>query len=223
MKTVTVKGIGKVSAPVDTVELSFRLWAKDKDYDEALQGADRKVAALEKALCAVGFAAADFQTAGFHVNTEYESVRDENNDYRTVFAGYNCSYDQLLRFDFDPARLGEALSAVAESKAEPELQVRFTVREPEKLEAALLRSAAARARERAETLCAAAGRRLGELQRIDYDVNRLNFQSETMLDMEAMPQAMANGALQAKRSLSAAFRPQDIELQDTAVFVWELL
>ena len=54
-------------------------------------------------------------------------------------------------------------------------------------------------------------------------MNRLNFQSETMLDMEAMPQAMANGALKAKRSLSAAFRPQDIELQDTAVFVWELL
>ena len=33
MKTVTVKGIGKASAPVDTVELSFRVWAKNKSYD----------------------------------------------------------------------------------------------------------------------------------------------------------------------------------------------
>ena len=222
MKTITVKGVGRASATVDTVELSFRVWAKHKNYDKALEAADKKVSALETALTGAGFPAADFQTAGFHVNTEYESVCDEKGNYHTEFSGYNCSYDQLLRFDFDAARLGEALSAVAGSKAQPELQVRFTVREPEKLEAELLRSAAESARARAEVLCAAAGRSLGELQRIDYDVTRLNFQSETMMDMEcAMPQ-MANGMAKAKRSYGAALRPQDIDLQDTAVFVWEI-
>lgn len=224
MKTVTVKGVGKVSAPVDTVELSFHLFAKHKDYEKALDAADKKVSGLEAALTSVGFAAADFQTVGFHVNTEYESVRDKNGEYRTVFAGYNCSYDQLLRFDFNAARLGEALGAVAESKSQPELQVRFTVREPEKLEKELLRSAAESARVRAEVLAEASGKKLGELQRIDYDVTRLNFYSETGMEMaDCMPQ-MANGAMaKAKRSFGAALRPQDIELQDTAVFVWELL
>lgn len=222
MKTITVKGVGRASAPVDTVELSFHVWAKHKNYDKALEAADKKVSALEAALRAAGFPAEDFQTAGFHVNTEYESVPDEKGNYRTVFSGYNCSYDQLLRFDFDAARLGEALSAVAESKSQPELQVRFTVREPEKLEAELLRSAAESARARAEILCAAAGCRLGELQRIDYDLNHLNFNSAAMMDMAecAMPQ-MANG--KAKRSFGAVLRPQDIDLQDTAVFVWEIL
>ena len=123
MKTVTVKGVGKASAPVDTVELSFHIWAKDKRYDKALEAADQKVSALETALRAVGFPAEDFQTVGFHVNTEYESVPDEKGNYRTVFSGYNCSYDQLLRFGFDAARLGEALAAVADSQAQPELQV----------------------------------------------------------------------------------------------------
>ena len=113
MKTVTVKGVGRASAPVDTVELSFRLWARDPDYDKALEAADKKVSALEQALCAAGFPAEDFQTMGFHVNAEYESVCDGNNEFRTVFAGYNCSYDQLLRFGFDAARLGEALNAAA--------------------------------------------------------------------------------------------------------------
>ena len=223
MRTITVKGVGKASAPVDTVELSFRLWAKDKEYDTALESADKKVTSLEAALSAAGFPAADFQTAGFHVNTEYESVRDKNGNFQTVFAGYNCSYDQLLRFDFDAARLGRALNAVAESRTQPELQVRFTVREPEKLEAELLRSAARSARARAETLSAAAGSRLGELQRIDYDVNRLNFHSETVMDMAENAPQMAGGMLKAKRSMAAALRPQDVELQDAAVFVWELL
>lgn len=223
MKTVTVKGAGRASAPVDTVELSFRVQAKNKSYGKALEAADKKLAGLEAALTAAGFPAKDFQTAGFHVNAEYESVSDEQGNYRSVFSGYNCSYDQLLRFDFDPARLGEALAAAAGSKAQPELQVRFTVREPEKLEAELLRSAAESARSRAEILCAAAGKRLGELQRIDYDVNRLNFQSETMMDMaecECAVPRMAGGM--AKHSFSAAFRPQDVDLRDSAVFVWEI-
>lgn len=224
MKTITVKGVGRASAPVDTVELSLRVWAKHKNYDKALEAADKQVAALEAALRAAGFPAADFQTAGFHVNTEYESVPDEKGNYHTVFSGYNCSYDQLLRFDFDAARLGEALNAVAASKAKPELQVRFTVREPEKLEAELLRSAAENAKARAEVLCAASGCRLGELQRIDYDLNRLNFNSATMMDMAecTMPQA-GGGMRNAKRSFAAALRPQDIDLSDTAVFVWEIL
>lgn len=221
MKTITVRGVGKASAPVDTVELSFRLWAKDMCYEKALHAANLKVAALESALCDAGFPAADFQTAGFRVNPEYESVCDEKGNYQTVFAGYHCSYDQQLRFDFDSARLGDALAAVSASNAEPELQVSFTVRQPEKLEAELLRSAAERAKARAEMLCAAAGRQLGKLQRIDYDVNRLIFQSETSLDMSCMPQAGGNGM--AKRSISASLRPQDIELQETAVFVWEIL
>ncbi len=219
MKTVTVKGIGRVSAPVDTVELSFRLWAKDKNYDAALEAAAEKVDALERALEKAGFSKEDYQTAGFHVNTEYESVQNKNGVYQTVFSGYNCSYDQLLRFDFDTERLGVALAAVAESKAQPELNVNFTVKEPEKLEEALLQSAAENAKKRAEVLCRASGVKMGELQRIDYEFGHLNFRSETMMTMEdcAVP---ALGA--AKRSMAANLRPKDIELQETAVFMWEI-
>ena len=219
MKTVTVKGIGKVSAPVDTVELSFRLWAKDKSYETALEAAAEKVDALERSLEQAGFAKEAYQTSGFHVNTEYESVQDKNGIYQTVFSGYNCSYEQLLRFDFDTIRLGRALAAVADSKAQPELNVSFTVKEPEKLEEALLQSAAENARKRAEVLCRASGVRMGELQRIDYEFGHLNFRSETMMTMEdcAVP---AFGA--AKRSMAANLRPKDIELQETAVFVWEM-
>ena len=225
LKTITVKGVGRASAPVDTVELSFHIAARNRSYDKALEAADKKVSALESALTAAGFPAEDFQTAGFHVNTEYESVPDEKGNYRSVFSGYSCSYDQLLRFGFDAARLGEALSAAAASKAQPELQVRFTVREPEKLQAELLRSAAACARERAELLCAASGKALGELQRIDYDLAHLNFNSQTMMDLAecAMPQMAGGARMKASRSFGAALRPQDVELSDTAVFVWEIL
>lgn len=121
LATITVKGVGKVSAPVDLVELSFHVFEKDKDYSRALAGAGRKVDALAGALAQAGFPKEDFQTLGFRVNTEYESVRDSRGEYQTVLAGYVCSYDQQLRFDFDPGRLGAALEAMDRSNAGPEL------------------------------------------------------------------------------------------------------
>ena len=220
MKTVTVKGIGKVSAPVDTVELHFRLWHKDKDYSRALDAAARKVDELEKALASAGFPAEDYQTTGFHVNTEYEGVRDEKGEYRNVFSGYVCAYEQQLRFPFGTIRLGEALNAVAASKAQPELNVSFTVKSPEALQTALLENAAGNAKTRAEILCRASGVRLGELQQIEYDFSHLSFRSDTMMEMECAAPMLAG---QAKRSMANNLRPQDIDLQDSAVFVWEII
>lgn len=222
MKTITVKGVGKVSAPVDTVELSLRIWQKDKDYEAALKGASDKVDALEKALVRARFSKADFQSDSFHVNTEYESVRDKNGEYRNVFSGYVCTYEQRLRFDFDVARLGKALNAVAKSNSQPELNVGFTVKQPERLQKELLENAAASARARAEILCRAAGARLGALQTIEYDVPHLSFRSNTVMDVAECAMPMLAGG-NAKRSMAANFRPQDIDLQDSAVFVWELL
>ena len=217
MKTITVKGVGQVSAPADTVELSFRVWEKHKEYEQALGGASAKVDALEKALISAGFPAEDFQSTGFHVNTEYEGVRDEHGEYRNVFSGYVCSYEQALRFDFVVDRLGKALTAVADSGAQPELNVSFTVRDPEALKEQLLEGAAQSARKRAETLCRAAGVGLGALQQIEYDVSHLSFRSQTTMDLaEGAPMA-------AKRCMAANFRPRDVDLQDSAVFVWEIL
>ena len=217
MRTITVKGIGKISAPVDTVELSLRLWAKEKNYDEALQLAADKVEELERALKRAGFAEQEYQTVGFHVNTEYESQRQPDGNYQNVFTGYVCNYNQRLRFDFDNKRLGAALNAVAESKAQPELNVSFTVRNPEKLDEALLQAAGESARLRAEALCKAAGVTLGELQRIDYDFHQLNYGSQTEMVMDSAPR-MAMKA----RMMAVNLKPADIELQDSAVFVWEI-
>ena len=217
MAEITVKGVGKLSAPVNLVELSFHISEKNKDYSAALSGAAGKVDALGRALEEAGFDAADFQTAGFRVNTEYENLRDSRGDFQTVFAGYVCCYDQLLRIDFAPERLGRALEAMDRSGAGPELQVSFTVRHPEKLEAELLRAAAANARTRAEVLCAASGRKLGELLRIDQDFHPLTFRSATAVNDAGAPMLMA------KRSMAENLRPRDLDLEDSAVFTWEIL
>ena len=92
----------------------------------------------------------------------------------------------------------------------------FTVKEPQTLETALLQAAAANARRRAEVLCAASGVKLGALRSIDYDFHDLPLRSQTTMDAAGGPM------LTAKRAMAENLRPQDLRLEDSAVFTWEI-
>ena len=94
----------------------------------------------------------------------------------------------------------------------------FTVRNPELLDAELLQSAGESARLRAEALCKAAKVQLGELQKIDYDFRHLNYNSATEMVMDGGPRLA-----KASRAMAVNLNPADIELQDSAVFMWEIL
>lgn len=101
------------------------------------------------------------KTINFGVSSEYDSVRNSKGTYQRVFVGYNCSYNTRLSFDFDRDMLERTLNAIAESKAEPELSIRFTVRDGSAVKSALLKAAAENAREKAQILCRASGVELG--------------------------------------------------------------
>lgn len=94
----------------------------------------------------------------------------------------------------------------------------ITVKEPGKVSEALLASAAANAREKAQALCRASGGELGRLPRIDYNWDELNIVSPTRYELAdcAMP-LMAAG-----KRCAPEIEPDDIDLHDTAAFVWEI-
>ena len=211
-RTITVRGTGSVQVAPDTVELELTLSSKDRNYDVAVSQASTRLEALERAVQSAGFTEKDLKTSQFQVSTEYEGVHDAQGNYKSVFAGYRCTQGLRLRFDFDPARLGQVLSAIAASGAEPELQISFTVKEPEAVREALLQDAAENARKTAQILCAASGVRLGSLLRVDYNWLDVTFQSETVLSRPMM----------AKATALDNFVPEDISRTDSASFTWAL-
>ena len=79
---------------------------------------------------------------------------------------------------------------------------------------ASLRSATANAKKKAEILCEASGVTMGDLIAIDYNWGELDIYSHTRYDCceDAMP-------LMAK---SIDIDPDDIDVSDTATFVWEI-
>ncbi len=218
-RTIAVRGTGTVSAKPDQIDLTMNLSVLDPDYNAAAEEADRKDAALREALGKAGFPADALKTANFNVGTEYRGVHDPNTgEYRQEFAGYRITHGTLLSFPLDLKKLSELLDLVSSCGAEPELNVRFTLEDPESFRKSALESAAANAREKAEILAAASGVRIGTLLKIEYNWADVRFESATMFDTAA-----SGAAPRMKMARMAAdMTPQDITLTDNAEFMWEI-
>ena len=80
----------------------------------------------------------------------------------------------------------------------------------------MLRSATINAKRKAEILCDASGAKLGNLIAIDYNWGELDIYSHTRFD--CCEEAMAP-----MKACSIDIDPEDIDVSDTATFVWELV
>ena len=172
---------------------------------------------LRGALVGIGFTKDDLKTTNFNVGTEYESERDKNGNYKRIFIGYSVTHQLKLEFDFDSQRLSQTLGAIAACIAEPELNVQFTVKDKESVNAALLENACVNAKANAGILAKASGVTLGDLISIDYNWGELHLFSPTQYDMEDACMRLSSAA-----PTSIEIEPDDIDISDSVTFVWEI-
>ena len=214
-RTITVKGVGSFKAKPDYVVINMNIEVKDKDYAKAVENANKRINILEQTISCIGFDKGSVKTTRFGVSAQYENKKDAGGSFKRVFAGYSCSYSLKLGFDFDSGRLAETLTSIAKCEAEPMLNISFTIKDPENASEELLTSAAKNARRKAEILCAASGEELGRLISINYDWSEPNLVSRAMYDAGAECMSMMRNAV-------PQMEPDDIELSDSAAFVWEI-
>ena len=215
-KTITVKGIGKISAKPDYVLLSMLLKSCDIDYDKSMELADKELEQLKEALSGVGFDKKALKTVDFNVRTEYNNVDDGSGNYRREFNGYSVSHRLKLEFDLDSKKLSNALSAVSGCLSDPELSIAFTVKDVSAVNEELLCAAAQNAEHKAKVLCGASGVELGKLLSIDYSWNELNILSDTHCQVPRFLRSAPASAV------SIDIEPDNIDIRDTATFVWEI-
>ena len=216
-RTITVKGIGNVSAAPDYVVISMSLEAQSMNYDETLELAAKKIEYLNTSLEEIGFEKKSVKTTKFNVRTDYDRVKDNDGNYKSVFSGYVCNHRLKVEFDFDTKRLAQTLYAISKCLALPELSISFTVKDPTAVNSELLRSATINAKEKAKILCDASGVELGELLSIDYNWGELNIVSHTDYMLEEKCLAMPSSSL-----ADIDIEPDDIDVRDAATFIWEL-
>ncbi|MDO5558611.1 MAG: SIMPL domain-containing protein [Oscillospiraceae bacterium] len=214
-KTITVKGAGKVSARPDLIIISINLEAQSQDYENTLAIADNKLEKLRSNIQKSGFGHDDLKTESFDIMPQFESIQDKSGNYKRVFKGYRCPHSLKIEFDYDMNRLSQLISVLAHSDAQPEFSISFSVRDKEAAQAQMLKRAAENARQKAQILCEASGVVLGELITIDYNWGEIDFYSKTSYEMN-------NKCMMPCEARSIDIVPDDIDMSDTATFVWTI-
>ena len=215
-RTITVKGIGRASAKPDTVVISMSLDSRAMDYDKAMEIAADNIQDITSTLMDAGFEKEEVKTTNFNVETNYSSVEDQNGKYHQEFRGYVVSHNLKQEFALDVKWLSLALSAIAGCKSHPQLSISFVVKDTAAVNEEMLCSATENAWKKAKILCDASGVTLGKLLTIDYNWGELNICSDTRY-------SLAEDCLAAPMmARSIEIEPDDINVSDTATFVWEI-
>lgn len=213
MRTIRVTGKGNIKVRPDTTRLTISLGGVFPDYAEAINRSTSETEALRELLVELGFKSTALKTLSFDIDAEYESYRDEHDNYKRRFVGYRYSHELKIEFLSNNELLGKTLFKLGQSKLAPEFRISFTVSDPEAAKNELLGKAVQDALEKAEVLTKAAGLSLGAIQTVDYSWGEIN--------MEVRP--VDRGLMSPSATpCEMAIEPDDIEMSDTVTVVWEI-
>ena len=128
-RELVVKGIGKATATPDLIVLNMNLEVCELDYEKTMHRSAEMLDALRAAIITAGHDGKELKTASFNINTKYERYR-ENNDHKQRFVGYVCYHVLKLEFSLDMPTLGATLGAIAGCDANPNFNIRFSIKDP---------------------------------------------------------------------------------------------
>ena len=213
MKTIRVTGTAQLSLRPDFTVVTMTLQGTEPEYSKALNRASREAETLRDVLERLRFEREELKTLSFHVNAEYEGY-EESGVWKQRFTGYRFEHMMKVSFDSENERLGEVLTALANSAVSPMLQLSFTLKDPETAKKALLSQAVADAREKALLLAEASGARLKALQSVDHAAAEPSF--------DARATHLLDAAMSAKGRIEMNLEPNDLTITDYVTCVWEM-
>jgi hypothetical protein len=212
MRLITVQGEGRITQSPDTIELNVELVTLNKDYEKMMEGAINKLNLLYYHLTNLGFDKNDIQTSDFIINAKYESVRDNNGNYKNEFVGYEARQNIVLEFPLNTAFLAEIIDAITRSVIKPNISIAYTIQDKQSLINDLLESAVQDAINKANILANASGVKLGEVQTIEYKRQDYRIYSDTKL---------APTAMYSMEKIDIV--PKDIELTEYVIMSFEII
>ena len=212
-RTITVKGVGSVSAKPDVIVISIDQKTSAREYDKTMEKAAADLDGIRKAIAGTGQDSSKLKTSSFSVDTNYDNKKDSHGNYKRYLKGYICNHRLNFEFDYDMKELGKVLSAIAGCGANPEFSIRFSVKDQNAMKERMLENAVANAMSKAGILAKAAGVELGEILRIDYSWGELEVYSRTQYE---------NSLHCAMSAPDMDIEPEDVEASDTVTVVWTI-
>lgn len=215
MRTIRVTGRGSVSVKPDTTSLKIALEGIYKDYEETVRQSAEKTKLLREAIEKSGLPGEDLKTKDFSIDSEYESYRDHNDDYRRRFIGYKFYHRTEIQFLNDNKLLGRILYELSVCSVKVEFSIDYTVKDKDAVKREALKRAVENSQLKAEIMTAAAGVKLGEVQSIDYSWGEIEIRTSPVDMLEI-------GSCKMESSYDIDIEPDYIDVNDTVTILWEI-
>lgn len=216
-RNIRVSGKGKLSVRPDTICLAIEAEGVFPDYEKTLKESADQTKVLRESLEKSGLSGKELKTKHFSIQSEYESYRDKNDNYKRRFVGYKFEHHTEIKFPNDNEQLGRTLYELSHCPVEVEFSICYTVSNPEDVRNELLRKAVKDSKVKAEILAESAGVNLGEIKRIDYSWGELQIVSHPIDKFMAEPML-----LEPRASYDIDIEAHDIDVDDTVTIEWEL-
>lgn len=164
-RVLLVEGKGKLRTEPDQAIVYCSFSVFDPSYRNANTELNRLVSLLREQVEALGFKRSDLKTRSFHVQRE---TARQPQEYHPRFVGFKAVTSLELHLPLDRELVNRVVEAFEQSGANPEVEVAFSVLDPQRLRNRLLAAAVENARAKAESMAEAAGVKLGPILEIRH-------------------------------------------------------
>lgn len=219
-RTITINETSKITKRPDFVILSLTIEVTKKKYADAVEETKKKIRQLNSALEQAGLEKDSAKTSNYNVRPNYNFLQDKKGKVQSILEGYTCVHRLEIEFFYETEILQKILDVIPMCLANPQLDILFTVKEINAAHVELLRIIAENAKQKAETLCVTAGATLGKLITVEYHKSVQDYTVPRPLfigctgDLTLAPQAASMRQVE--------IQPNDINISDSATFVWEI-
>jgi len=212
IRTLRIKGTGQASRQPDQAEITFQIETLHTDYQESFAENNRKTAALKNAVQNVGFERSIVKTVSFESKRKMDKKKDPvTKEESWFYIGYEFTHKLIIRLSSDWQEINNCMQAIVSSEADSELKIRFSIKDQASFRQEILTDAVKNARIGAETICNAAGVKLGEVLDIDYSWGEVRFKHEECYEDMCF-----------ESSEVMEIEPDDIKSSDTVEVVFEI-
>jgi len=211
--TITVKGVSNLKVQPDEGYLNLNASFIGLDVNQAMLGLEKKTKELIKQIIASGLNEKDIKTINFQLNKHSVYRRGATKD-----SGYFATQSLQVKFIYSKEKIAKILNTFSDSKADYNMNFNFMLSDSlrKQSEAVLIKIAVKDAKSKATTLSNESGVKIKSIKGIEYGIVANN-QPYPMLKTRSMMMADENG-----QGAMQGFTPDDIELNDEVLIIWEI-
>jgi hypothetical protein len=208
-----VKGVSNLKVQPDEGYLNLNASCIGLDVNQAMLGLEKKTKELIKQIIASGLNEKDIKTINFQLNKHSVYRRGATKD-----SGYFATQSLQIKFTYSKEKIAKILNTFSDSKADYNMYFNFMLSDTlrKQSEAVLIKIAVKDAKTKATTLSNESGVKIKSIKGIEYGIVANN-QPYPMLKTRSMMMADENG-----QGAMQGFTPDDIELNDEVLIIWEI-